>query len=281
MSLAAQLARAVDFDAASFVPWIADEERIGWLLPETARILAEFGDVFRGSGTALALLPRGVQARTEALERVARELARRGLLTAWRDERYAVASPSRGVRLFDLERSAMRRLGLRMRAVQLNGIVRSAGRARMWVARRSPAKSIDPGKLDNLVGGGIASGMDARGTLLKECDEEAGIPTPFAACATPGGRLRIRRRVEEGLHDEELVVFDLELGADFAPANRDGEVSGFALLETPELVARLSAGEFTVDAGAVAIDWLARQGLAPGEPALPERLAQLREPDPG
>ncbi len=279
MSLAAQLARALDFDPAGFVPWRADGEIVGWVLPETARALGDFPGVFRSSGAALTLRPRGRAARSAALERVARELARRGLVTGWRDERYAVGSPAGRGPLFDLERSAMRRLGLHMRAAQLNAFVRSQGALRMWVARRSPTKPIDPDRLDNLVGGGIAAGMDARGTLVKECWEEAGISLALAGRATPAGRLHIRHAVAEGLHDEALMVFDLELGGGFVPANRDGEVSEFMLLEVPELVARLGAGEFTVDAGSVAIDWLERHGLAPPEAGLAALLGRLRVPD--
>jgi len=281
MGLAAQLVRALDFDPAGFVSWSADGETVGWVLPETARVLGEFPEVFRLYGAALALVPRGRAARSAALERVARDLARRGLVSGWRDERYAVGAAARGGPRFDLERSAMRRLGLHMRAAQLNAFVRAAGGVRMWVARRSPAKAIDPGMLDNLVGGGIASGMDARGTLVKECWEEAGIARALAERAAPAGRLHVRRAVTEGVHDETLIAFDLALGADFAPRNRDGEVSEFRLLEVPELVARLSAGEFTVDAGVVAIDWLERHGLAPPEAELGALLARLREPGPG
>jgi 8-oxo-dGTP pyrophosphatase MutT (NUDIX family) len=174
----------------------------------------------------------------------------------------------------------MRRFGLLARAAHLNGTVRDGETVRMWIARRSPAKPIDPGKLDNLVGGGIASGSSARQTLAKECWEEAGIAHALALQATYAGRLSICRSVDNGLHHESLIVFDLELPADLVPRNHDGEVTEFMLLGVAELAARLAAGEFTVDAGTVAIDWLARHALAGGEPELPALLARLREPGP-
>ncbi len=43
----------------------------------------------------------------------------------------------------------------------------------MWIARRSPTKPIDPGMLDNLVGGGLAAGLTVAQTLVKEGWEEA------------------------------------------------------------------------------------------------------------
>lgn len=281
MTLADQLARALDFDPARFVPWGAENEPLGWVTPEFARTLREFADVFRAEGDALRLIPEGREQRSAALDRVARALAARGLVRGWRDERYAVNSSAGGEPLFDLERAAIRRFGLRARAAHLNGYARARGVTRIWIARRSPLKPIDPGQLDNLVGGGIAAGMDPRRTLLKECWEEAGIPREAAERAAAAGQLNLRRMVEEGLHREALIVFDLELPGNFRPSNRDGEVSEFMLLDVQELVTRLRAGEFTVDAGAVAIDWLARQGLLRHEPDLVPLLERLRAPDRG
>ena len=67
--------------------------------------------------------------------------------------------------------------------MHLNGI---AGE-RMWLARRSPTKQIDPGMLDNLVAGGISVGFSARDPLVKEAWEEAGIPAELARKAVASG----------------------------------------------------------------------------------------------
>ena len=178
--------------------------------------------------------------------------------------------------VFALERAAMRAFGLGARAAHLNGVVTDASGWRMWIARRSDAKPIDPGMLDNLVGGGIAEGMDARDTLVKECKEEAGIPPALAAAAAAVGRLRVRSLEPEGVHDETLDCFDLELPEDFRPLNQDGEVAEFMLVTPGELVTRLAAAEFTVDAGAVAIDFLARRGCLRSDPGLERRIEALR-----
>ena len=66
-------------------------------------------DVFdvRDDGISFDAGIKSARARSEALERVARALAAEGLLTAWRDERYAVA-PSSAPPWFELERAAAR-----------------------------------------------------------------------------------------------------------------------------------------------------------------------------
>ena len=44
--------------------------------------------------------------------------------------------------------------------------------------------------LDNMVAGGIASGIGIFETLVKECQEEAGIPEALAKKAVPVGMIR-------------------------------------------------------------------------------------------
>jgi hypothetical protein len=74
-----------------------------------------------------------------------------GFIPGWRNERYRIADA------FEIERAAARPFGLTTQAVHLNGIAGD----RMWLARRSPSKQIDPGMLDNLVAGGISAGFSA------------------------------------------------------------------------------------------------------------------------
>jgi 8-oxo-dGTP pyrophosphatase MutT (NUDIX family) len=147
----------------------------------------------------------------------------------------------------------------------VNGLT-DGGRS-MWIAQRSAHKAIDPGMFDNLVGGGIASGLTGLETVRKEAWEEAGIGRQLVDKAVAAGRLRIRREATDGLHAEIIEVFDLPLPETFVPVNQDGEVAGFRKLSLDALVRELE-GEavYTVDAAAVAIDWLARSG-AIGAPA--------------
>ncbi len=134
------------------------------------------------------------------------------------------------------------------------------GLAHAWVARRSPNKSIDPGKLDNLVGGRIAAGLTVDETLRKEAWEEAGIAPALLEGVNCLGAVRVEYSVPEGLHREILFVHDLWLPPDFKPANQDGEVSEIRLYPIEEVIREVLSGEFTLDSGAVMVDGLLRLG---------------------
>jgi len=174
--------------------------------------------------------------------------------------------------LVDIERAAARYFGIRTYAVHINGLVRESGGLRMWLARRSPTKAIDPGLLDNLVGGGIATGYGVLETLRKEAWEEAGIPADVAARARPQGSIDICRPQPQGLQRETVFVYDLELDADFRPANQDGEAvehRQLTMAEAAELIADNGEGVVTADASLVILDCLLRHGaLGPDSPGL-------------
>ncbi len=185
----ARLALALAAPRGEYVAFRIDGHTVGWLDPARASRLSAFASVFDGAEGEIRLAARLADsfARTAAVEKVTRALADEGLLSAWRDERYAVAVEFGAAPLVDIERAAARYFGVRTYAVHVNGLVRSGGGLAMWLARRSPTKAIDPGLLDNLVGGGIATGYGVLDTLRKEAWEEAGIPAGVAAQARPQG----------------------------------------------------------------------------------------------
>lgn len=247
----------------------ADGIDIGYVGAARAARLACFHEVFHvGSGAiefvqALADAP----ARTAAMAGIARELAREGALTAWRDELYAVHEDFAAAPLFLLERAAARYFGIHTFAAHVNGIVADAATpagtgTTLWFARRSPAKPIDPGQLDNLVGGGISAECGVAGTVVKEAWEEAGIDAALAAQAKPAGSLYIERLHADGLQRETIFVHDLDLPADFVPANQDGEAvehRRVGLDEAARLIAASTGPDVvTVDASAVVLDLLLR-----------------------
>jgi 8-oxo-dGTP pyrophosphatase MutT (NUDIX family) len=261
------LQKAVLFDAAAHLALDCGAHRVGWVQPAFADALAAHPAVFaREANTVRILAPAELDAAVRAL-------AAKGWIHGWRDERYEVRAGAET--LFTLERAAFRPFGLLASASHLNGWVRDGAAVRLWVARRSAAKPVDPGMLDNLVGGGIAAGSTPLATLEKECMEEAGIPPALLRLAQAAGRLRVTRAVENGVNDEVIHAWDLELPGDFVPANQDGEVAGFALLDLDTIAAKLLAQEFTVDAAAVSIDFLWRRGVL-ADPAVGEALAVLR-----
>jgi len=244
--------------------FVVDGGSIGWIDDARARRLAAFGDVFVIDDRHIRLVDDIVRPamRTEAMERVARELAAEGHLSAWRSERYAVVREFGDAACFELERCAARYFGIRTFAAHINGLVRTSEGICMWLGRRSPHKAVDPGLLDNMVGGGIAAGASIEATVTKEAWEEAGIPQAVAVEAQPVGALRICRAHPGGLERETVYVHDLWLDPGFNPKGIDGEVVEFRL-ETVAGAARLVTNRngnevVTADASLVIADYLLR-----------------------
>jgi 8-oxo-dGTP pyrophosphatase MutT (NUDIX family) len=148
--------------------------------------------------------------------------------------------------------------------VHVNGFTDAGAERRVWFARRSATKPIDPGRFDTLVGGGIAERDSVTDSLLREAREEAGIEATLARTAIAWGQVGVEHHASDGLQRETIFVYDLGLPQTFAPANQDGEVSGYRLLgvdEAAELIA-CSEGDdtTTLDACVVTLDHLIRHG---------------------
>jgi 8-oxo-dGTP pyrophosphatase MutT (NUDIX family) len=239
---------------------------VGWLTPERAARLAGFPRVFRVNSDRVAFVPAlaDERSRSAAMADVARTLAAEGALSAWRDERYAVAPGLDAPPWFLLERAAARYFGVHTCAAHVNGLVRDGGGIRTWLARRSPTKAIDPSQLDNLVGGGVAAGNDVAQTVVKEAWEEAGIDAALAATAVRTGTVGIRRLQPDGLQRETIHVHDLWLPPSFVPRNQDGEAVEHRQVSLAQ-AARLCANDagpdvVTADASLVILDALLRLG---------------------
>ena len=196
-------------------------------------------------------------------------LRARGLIVAWRDEPYPVMHPVTGARLARIERASSRFWGTLTFGAHATGYLpgRDGRPAAVWIARRSPHKATDPGMLDNLIGGGVPDGQTPEETLVREGWEEAGLRPEQMVCARPGRRIRLARDIPEGFQHERLSSFDLALPEGLAPSNQDGEVAGFQLMAPHEALARAAAGEMTVDATLVMLDFALRHGLLPAPQA--------------
>jgi len=254
-----------------FVPFTIAGSVAGALRPALAGHLREWPAVFvhdmATGGVAIRDELANEPQRSAAVAPIVRELARRGIIGGWRDELYAVHADGDTTRplLLHLERAAARPFGITSHAVHVNGLVEAIAPGetpRLWIARRSTTKSIDPGMLDNLIGGGVPAGLGVAATLIKEAWEEAGLDASRVAGAIAGRRLRIRREVPEGLQSELIHVHDLSLPPSVTPKNQDGEVAGFALMSASSVIAVLREGRrMTADASLVTLDCLARRGL--------------------
>jgi 8-oxo-dGTP pyrophosphatase MutT (NUDIX family) len=198
---------------------------------------------------------------------VVRALAERGIVEGWRNEAFAVAAHYGEPPLLRLERAAVPVFGVKAYGVHMNGFVRDGERIRLWVGRRADNRQIEPGKLDNIVAGGLPIGLDPLANLIKECAEEAGIDEALARQAKPVGAMSYRMLHQDFLRRDTLFLYDLELPADFVPANADGEIAEFRLMELDEVTAILAETEaFKFNVAPVVIDFLIRHGhLAPDQ----------------
>lgn len=254
----------------------------GWIGDARARRLAAMPEVFEVRDDGLRFVPSlaSVSERSAALEAVARVLAAEGALSAWRDERYAVAAAFGAAPWFVLERAAARYFGIRTYAAHVNGLVRHAAGLSMWLARRSFVKAIDPGMLDNLVGGGIAAGHTVAETVVKESWEEAGIDELVARTAEGVGALDICREQPDGLQRETIFVHDLWLPENFVPAGRDGEVIDHRRVSCDDTASLIAISEgpdvVTADASLVILDFLFRQRMITEDEDCYRELDSLR-----
>lgn len=268
---------ARQFDRGGCLPLRLGEAQIGWVARDLADRLAALAGVFRVSADAVAFAPALSEPdrRTAALAVAVGTLVAEGRITGIRHERCAVRSRFDDPPLFEVERAAARPFGFTTWAAHVNGV--TDGGHSMWIARRSSSKPIDPGMLDNLVGGGIAAAHGVAETVVKECWEEAGIAAPLARLAQPAGTVSLLRQVPEGVQAETIFVHDLWLPPGFEPRNTDGEVAGFERVDVAELPRRLAEGGFTCDSALVILDFLVRHGhLRPDQSGYDALLAALR-----
>lgn len=179
----------------------------------------------------------------------------------------------------------------------------------LWVGKRSASKSTWPGKLDHLVAGGqvrcphmhiVCSmlythpsthtrtristqpvGISCADNLVKECHEEAGVPSALAQRACPVSIVGCEQMQSLGLKRDVLFVYDLELPSTFQPVPQDGEVSEFKLLPVHEVMERIAnTDDFKPNVELVVLDFCVRHGyLTPDQPGYARLLAGLRTGD--
>lgn len=219
--------------------------------------------------------------RTERLAAINQALRHSGHIRAWRDEPYPLWDEA-GALLAVIERASARFWGALTLGAHCNGYVADAsGRPTgLWIARRAWNKPTDPGRLDNLIGGGVPHGQSPSQALRREAWEEAGLQPEQLAGLQAGSVLALACDVPEGLQREWLYVYDLALPAGVVPVNQDGEVAEHRLMPVAEALARAAAGELTTDASLATLDFALRHQLLPAAEActLAAQLDPLRVP---
>jgi 8-oxo-dGTP pyrophosphatase MutT (NUDIX family) len=279
-----QIRRYPAVDLGRYRRFMVAGRHMGWVVPDFARALAAYPQVFHLTDRDVNLHERfvSVEDRSRAVADVLDAMRAEGKVPGWRNELYPVRRRFTDAPLLLMERAATHLFGVPSYGINVNGLVRNGDGWKVWVARRSATKQVDPNMLDLIVGGGLPYGISVHDNLLKECMEEAGIPKSIAQRARPTSLLTLMIEAPEGLRVGVQFNFDLELPADFAPRNEDGEVAGFQLWTLDELERNLrSADDFMYDVALANLDLLIRLGrVGPDDPDYLDLIAHLRRPIP-
>jgi 8-oxo-dGTP pyrophosphatase MutT (NUDIX family) len=247
-----------------FQPLTIDMQRVGWLRPEFAQELRAFPKVFRIEVKQASLHHdnEGFDLRTKLLDEVVHGLMDRGVIGHYLDEAYPVTPSTREKAFCLLDRGSVAHFGVRAFGQHMNGYVRRPDGLYMWIARRAPDRRHAPGKLDNLVAGGLPYTISPAENLIKECQEEAGMNEGLAARALPVGAISYIAESPNGIKPDVMYCYDLELPEHFLPVNTDGEVESFQLLPVEEVAEIVrTSDQFKANCNLVIIDFLIRHGL--------------------
>ena len=271
MSFLDRIAECNAHDLGRFVPFRIAGARVGWVKRPFAARLAAHPEVFRVTSEAVALAPElaSFAERSPAVDGVLRALRQDGAVPGWRGEMYPVAAGFADAPLMQIERAAIPLFGVRAWGVHVNGFVREDGAiTKMWIARRARAKPTYPGMLDNFVAGGQPIGLGLMENVVKECGEEAGVPSAIASRAAAVGEISYCHETADGLKPDVQFVYDLELPPDFVPEPCDGEIAEFYLWPVGKVMAvTRETNEFKFNCNLVNIDFFVRHGfIAPDDP---------------
>ncbi len=273
MSLLRHIQICNDYQADRFLPFFHGSDRLGLIRKNNAEALRRFPKLFAVASDGVRFLAQGsFDELSKIIDDVAEQLVADGVVAKWRNECFIVATQWGAPPRFKIDRGAVPFFGVRAYGVHLNGFVRDGKDLKLWVGHRSPKKAVAPGKLDNLVAGGIGWPYGLIETLIKECGEEAALPEGLAAQSVPVGAISYRMEVKHGLRDDVLFCFDLDCPKDFKPRNTDGELVDFDLRDARGAIDLARAGDdFKFNVNLVLIDFGLRHGLIDADD--PEYLA--------
>ena len=253
-----------------FRPFIIANQQVGFLKDYMCDLLNQWPEYFDISSQKVLLSNdiKGFNARSNVLDEVVHQLVEQGVIINYLGEPYAVTGHGREPAYAFLDRGAAAYFGIRAYGQHLSGYLKTREGLKLWIARRASDRIHFPNKLDNLVAGGLPHNISLENNLIKECQEEANIPTKLANKAFSTGAITYCCETEIGLKPDTLYCYDLELPESFIPRNTDGEVAEFYLLAVEEVLALVrDTDEFKLNCNLVLLDFFLRHGLlSPDEP---------------
>ena len=255
----------------TYLPLLFKDERIGWVHQDNLPLLRPFTDIFTEDKNMLhfsdAFINTDFADRSAQIDTFSRHLLDIGFITNWRDEAYGIYLPNEDLQtaLFTIERGVAPVLGLRVFGVHINGYLspnENASIEKMWIAKRSKLKKIEPHKLDNLAAGGLSFGEKPEITAIRESMEEANIPEELTRALAYAGPFNYLAEFNKTIRDECIFIYDLPLPDSFRPMINDGEVEAFYCITPAEIKEALLDGEkFKPNSGLVTLHFLLRKKL--------------------
>ncbi|KAK6248482.1 hypothetical protein QUC31_020047 [Theobroma cacao] len=258
---------------SEFLPFVIEDQIVGYIHGSFAENLRNFQKVFilskdncDGGHVTLHRMLKSAEDRSRAVGEVIKCLAEKELIPGIRNELYPVTSSFGAPVFFSLERAAAPYFGIKAYGVHMNGYVEKDGQKFLWIGKRSPVKPTFPGMLDHLVAGGLPHGIACGENLMKECEEEAGIPISLSSRAIPVGAVSYSDIDGHRFKRDVLFCYDLKLPEGFVPNNQDGEVEGFKLIPVAHVANVIKRTHFfKSNCSIVIIDFLVRHGFVSPE----------------
>ncbi|KAF5482071.1 hypothetical protein F2P56_002667 [Juglans regia] len=276
---------------SEFLPFVIEDQIVGYLHNGFAQHLRRFKDVFIfprddsyggriGAHVTLHPMLGKPEDRTGAVGDVVKCLGEE-LIPGIRNELYPVTSSFGSRVFFSLERAAAPYFGIKAYGVHMNGYVERDRQKLLWIGKRSQGKATFPGMLDHLVAGGLPHGISCAENLVKECEEEAGIPRSIANEAIPVGAVSYMDIDGYRYKRDVLLCYDLKLPESFRPENQDGEVDSFKLIPARHVANVIRRTQFfKPNCSLVIIDFLFRHGyMKPEHFGYLDLLQSLRSGD--
>lgn len=269
--------RCHNYQLNQFRPFYVAGYKVGWILPEDLPLFEQSPALFAVESERVELLgePSSPKERSARLDAVLRQWRDQGYINGWRDEHYLI-SDGEGAPLFSVERSATALLGVLNLGVHLNGFVRRTDGIWLWMARRARNRPRYPGKLDQMVAGGMTAYQSPQQVMKRECQEEAGVPMTLAETLKSVGLVTLCHHNSKGqLRREIIYTYDLELPETFQPCNQDGEVEEFQLMPIAEVM-RLVAetDDIKTNCNLVVLDFLVRHSVIHADQACYAELVE-------
>ncbi|KAI0515379.1 NUDIX hydrolase domain-like protein [Xylaria bambusicola] len=140
----------------------------------------------------------------------------------------------------------------------------------LWVPRRAFTKMSFPGKLDNTIGGSLASRERTIDGIVRGCEEDLCLdPTYMRAnikqCGTNLFQLTMTDSLEVGRQHQVQHLYEIELSQDIVPRIGDGKVGSIELLTIDQVQEALKRGEFKLTCNLTYMAFFIRDGYIDAE----------------